>query len=165
MSLHGRRANVAEEQFLAPLRRAVTCVTHDILIRVPSAFERELRVVELSQNPTTLSGPRSLSLKFHLAYTLQPGEPGEWHAETAGYRYELHDQEGQEFIAYHWHPFGNSPIAMPHLHVIARLSGFDLSKAHLPTGIVPPVAVIRCLITEFGVAPLRPDWEDILREA
>ena len=165
MSLHGRGVNIAEERFLAPLRRAVTCITRDTLIRVPSALDLDVRVVELSQNPTPLSGLRSQTLRFHLAYALRTTEPREWRTEVAGYRYELHDQDGQELIAYHWHPLGNSPIATPHLHVTARMSGFDLSKAHLPTGIVPLLAVLRCLITEFGVAPLRPDWDEILRDA
>jgi len=31
------------------------------------------------------------------------------------------------------------------------------------TGLISFPEIIRCLITEFDVTPLRPDWRDILR--
>mgnify|MGYP001271409931 FL=1 len=39
-----------------------------------------------------------------------------------------------------------------------------LDKLHIPTGRVSIEAVIRMLITEFGVRPLREDWEKRLNE-
>jgi hypothetical protein len=81
-----------------------------------------------------------------------------------GYRYEIGEHPGPELVAYHWHLEGTSPVTEPHLHARIRGSSTDLSKLHLPTGLVNPDAVIRCLITEFSVEPLRPDWQDVLAE-
>jgi hypothetical protein len=36
---------------------------------------------------------------------------------------------------------------------------------HFPTGHVSLGSVARLLIEEFGVAPLRPNWQAVLREA
>ena len=41
----------------------------------------------------------------------------------------------------------------------------DLHKAHIPTGVVPLGAVVRLATAELGVAPLRADWDDVLRRA
>src|SRR5688572_24850290 len=56
------------------------------------------------------------------------------------YRYVLFDENGSEILAYHWHPTGASPVTTPHLHVSARRGDLDLSPAHLPTGVVSPIA-------------------------
>jgi hypothetical protein len=59
----------------------------------------------------------------------------------------------------------------PHLHVSASLDAqvnaltrlrIDLDKVHLPTGLVSLQAFVRMLIAEFGVRPLRADWQDRL---
>ena len=84
---------------------------------------------------------------------------------TRSYRSTLLAADDTEVFAYHWHPHGQSLVTTPHLHVAARRPMADLSKIHFPTGIVPLAAVIRCLITEFGVEPLRSDWQDVLAEA
>ena len=89
----------------------------------------------------------------------------------SGYRYQLFDSQDREILAYHWHPEGISPIAYPHLHLSGRLSPLDLGprqepaalgEMHLPTGDVTLADVVRLLITEFGIAPRRADWEAIL---
>jgi hypothetical protein len=88
-----------------------------------------------------------------------------WIAAPRRYRFELRDTEGREVFAYHLHPDGLSDVTEPHLHAGCTHPLFDLGKAHLPTGNVSLRAVIRCLIVEFGVEPLRPDWQDIVAEA
>lgn len=84
---------------------------------------------------------------------------------TVGYYDELLDAEGRGLLAYHWRPEGPSQVVTPHLHVGGRTSPLDLSKAHLPTGQVSLVAVVRMAITELGVEPLRPDWLVVLDRA
>jgi hypothetical protein len=42
---------------------------------------------------------------------------------------------------------------------------YDLDKRHLVTGHVSLAMVVHMLIEEFGVAPLRPDWQHILNRA
>lgn len=76
--------------------------------------------------------------------------------------------DGHEIIAYHWHPNQTDPggrvVAFPHLHLRygAQVGRKQLQKAHLPTGRVAVEDLLRIAITEFGVSPLRNDWEDIL---
>jgi hypothetical protein len=81
----------------------------------------------------------------------------------------------RELLAYHWHP--DPDVAgpdFPHLHVSAALNAqvdavnrreIGLDKLHLTTGVVTPTNFVRMLITEFGVAPLRHDWQDVLDRA
>lgn len=37
-----------------------------------------------------------------------------------------------------------------------------LGKLHLPTGRVSFEAVVRCLISDWGVTPARDDWREVL---
>lgn len=97
---------------------------------------------------------------------------------TSEYRYQILDAEGQEILAYHWHPVGVSPVTYPHLHLSGRLAPLDLGPGrepirlggmHLPTGgrvgMVTLADVVRVLIDEFGVQSRRADWRRILAEA
>lgn len=81
---------------------------------------------------------------------------------TVGYRYEFNQYGGRELFAYHLHPTGASEITHPHLHVALHDPKLGYGKKHLVTGLVSLPDVIRCLITEFDIPPLRPDWRDIL---
>jgi hypothetical protein len=78
-------------------------------------------------------------------------------------------------LAYHWEPgLGYRGPDTPHIHISASLDAkvdalsrrqIDLDKLHVVTGYVSIAAMIRMLITEFGVAPRRNDWEAILANA
>lgn len=91
--------------------------------------------------------------------------------ENVYYSYELLDASGGEILAYHWHPDGMSNVEHPHLHVSAtkppvrvrtRIAEYPLSDMHLPTGHITFVDIVRLLIDEFGVEPLRDDWRAVL---
>ena len=81
------------------------------------------------------------------------------------YLYALSERDGREIFAFHYHPRGTSPIRYPHLHAGTDDPRLDHGNKHLPTGLVALEQVIHCLITEFGIPPLRPDWADILAAA
>ncbi len=85
--------------------------------------------------------------------------PGDGRARPLAYAYNV-GLHGRELLSFHWHPTGASPIRTPHLHVHAEIQVGDvwLHKAHLPTGPVSPVDVLRLLLDDFGVPPLRDDW-------
>lgn len=69
-------------------------------------------------------------------------------------------------LAYHWHPQGRSPITTPHLHLGSGSGAIDLlTGAHLPTGTVTLVDIVRMAVGELGVRPLRGDWAAILDRA
>ncbi len=82
--------------------------------------------------------------------------------EVLHYIYHLYTPDGMDFLAYHWHP----EVARredPHLHVYVATPKVDLRRKHLPTGYISPTTFVRLLIEEFGVEPLRPDWQIILQ--
>ena len=83
---------------------------------------------------------------------------------VGSYSYEIHDADGREVLLYHWHPRGSSAIVIPHLHLEqgAGVRREEVRNAHLPTGEVSLKAILRVLIEEMGVRPLRSDWESIL---
>ena len=77
---------------------------------------------------------------------------------TRAYRYEVNDAQGQELLAYHWHPLGKSRWKRPHLHV----SDGPLAGLHLPTSRVSLESLLRLLLAELEVRPLRNDWPAVL---
>jgi hypothetical protein len=103
----------------------------------------------------------------NLLYRLDapPAAERAWWVSTVGYEFRLSYRDEHEILAYHWHPAGNSPVVIPHLHIGGQTTPIDLSKAHLPTGHITLIAVLRLAIADLGVQPLRPDWGTILDEA
>ena len=163
MSARAARASV--DAYLARLRRAVSCVTRAVLLGVPEPNDHTW-LATLATPPAPLSASPALALVLAYAFRSEsPAESTTWTTTPVSYRYALLATNESEILAYHWHPTGSSPIVAPHLHISARHPNRDLSKSHLPTGIVSPAAFIRALITEFGVEPLRADWDTILDEA
>jgi hypothetical protein len=84
----------------------------------------------------------------------------------------LVDHVDRELLVYHWMP-GTLFLGPdhPHVHVSAALTAqvdaqssreIGLDRLHLPTGQVTLAAFVQMLITELGVAPLRPDWRETL---
>lgn len=91
------------------------------------------------------------------------------------YEYRLLDRRERELLVYHWQPGPRfAGPDHPHLHVSASLRAvtsavderqIDLDKLHLATGQATLAAIVRSLITDFGVEPLRPDWARTLDDA
>ena len=103
------------------------------------------------------------------------GDPGDaWRVSTAGYAYTLILTTDAELPAFHWHPRGISAVRFPHLHIgstiiaknlaaeFPRAIAGELGNAHIPTGPIALRDVVGFLIDELGVAPLRPNWREIL---
>jgi len=81
------------------------------------------------------------------------------------------DGNRAEILAHHWHPIGSSRVVTPHIHVpSARMSvqlgttddQLLLSDLHIAAGFISFRGIVRMLIEEFSVQPLRDDWRDIL---
>ena len=79
----------------------------------------------------------------------------------------LSDSPRSEFLAYHWHPRGNSRAHLPHLHIRDLTLGEDspLRRRHVLTGQVTLVEVVQMLIDEFQVRPRKTHWPLVLAEA
>ena len=73
-------------------------------------------------------------------------------------------EPGREIFAYHWHPNERTAITFPHFHFYRGAGAMrdDVRKAHFPTGRIAFEDVLRLVVTQFGVIPLRNDWETIL---
>ena len=80
--------------------------------------------------------------------------------------YKLEDLQGREIFAYHWPSTGPSPITTPHLHLGAASQVVaPMTNAHFPTGSISLPDLVRLLIRDLAVPPLRPDWESVLETA
>lgn len=98
--------------------------------------------------------------------------PSLWAAQTTMYQYRLVDRDHTELLVYHWQPGPDyAGPDHPHVHVSAALRAkvdavttreIGLDKLHIATGLVSLAAVVRMLIAEFGIAPLRADWRETL---
>lgn len=86
---------------------------------------------------------------------------------VAGYFYALLDDTDTEVLSYQWHPRSRSPITFPHMHLGAgaKPGRVDLLNVHFPTGLVSFWRFVQLLIMEFGVEPIRPDWQEVLESA
>lgn len=92
------------------------------------------------------------------------GRNGPWRIQLAAYAYKLSTVRNEELLAFHWHPEATPPVSFPHLHVRSDVAPLS-HKTHVPTGHVSLADVVRLLIVEFGVPPLRDDWQAILDAA
>lgn len=115
-----------------------------------------------------LRGSADLSLWIRQNYLVVEveGRRRPWEVRTTGYIFQLHVGE-RELIAYHWHPWGLSPHAFPHMHLgpAAELGFGDLARAHLPTGRIGLSDVLCLAVRDLGVEPRRDDWREVLDEA
>jgi hypothetical protein len=92
------------------------------------------------------------------------GPAGRWSVRTSGYVHAVLNESGRIIVAYHFHPDERSPVSWPHVHVYGSAEDTDLRRVHLPTGMVTLAAVVRLLIEELGVQPVRSDWRSIVAE-
>jgi hypothetical protein len=156
----GPTPGVASRAKRDELQRLLSCVTTAVVH------------VDATGPTTTLTGqahlPRREGGRIHLFLlhdfvVVSDGErprSERWQARTIGYNYRLKDADGREIVAYHWHPHGQSHLLTPHLHLGAALGQIrpEMTKAHLQTGAVTPVAVLALALEQFGVALRRANW-------
>lgn len=139
----------------------------------------ERQILGFARGPVSLrgvgGGPSGLLFDIRQQIVLIPDGRRRWRVELRMYEYCLLDQQERELLVYHWQPGPESRGPdYPHLHVSAALHAqvnavttrtLDLDKRHLATGHVSLAMVARMVIEEFGVAPLRPDWRQVLDQA
>ncbi|MGH3545997.1 MAG: hypothetical protein ACRDPW_08755 [Mycobacteriales bacterium] len=109
-----------------------------------------------------------LAMRYEIVHAPGDRDRGPYRISTLGYLYSIHSADGAEALSYHWHPFGNSAVTWPHLHigtVALAPEGLITKKAHLPTARISLEQVLRVCITELGVIPLRDDWQQVLADS
>jgi len=177
-----RSPRIAAAGFLQALSATVRCVT-DRHLTIPYDFRvRDLYAAtfEPDGEPALLRAPhggaRGLSLKVAHLYEIVETEhvrnhPA-WRIATKMYAYSLLDRDARELLVFRWQPGPDfAGPDHPHLHVSAALNArtdavtveeMGLAHRHIATGPVTLAAIGRMLIEEFGVAPRRGDWRDVL---
>ena len=162
----GRTAHEVEANYLDNLQRLVSCVTPSVVTaELHQPFPVPHSATISDGDPVLMSGASRLQLAFRQSFIIEESEQdSSWRVVVGSYSYEVHDADGSEVLLYHWHPRGNSPVVIPHLHLKQGTGVIRevVRDAHLPTGEVSLNAVLRVLIKEMGVNPRRPDWESIL---
>ena len=145
------------DDYVQGIRLLLSCVTR--YVAVPINRDSQNYVTINYGNHVALGVSSRFSLEYQQNYTVD--ESG---IETSGYIYTVFDNRTQQVLNYHWHPGGRSHIVTPHLHLKqgARVGLPEVRDAHLPTGYVTLSAFLEFLIRDFGVAPLRDDWQSIL---
>lgn len=171
-------ARDARSRYVRIISIPLTCVTHSVWCDGPTlrGSEEEDRVLQLTGSPRPLrlrrAGKSPIYLTATQGYRLVPDPrfaPGEWKATTRGYAYTVYDtvdHEATKAIAWHWHP-GTGKSDEPHLHVYreGQIAGEYLNKLHLPGERVAFEAVIKFVIDELGVDPIRMDWQSQIDSA
>jgi hypothetical protein len=167
----GRTPREAVQNFLNPLSQALSCVTRAILL-VGGGYHvtDNPHALALSEDPTVLGRDRRYALTLSQHYRIVKAEAarGPWKVETVAYYYTVKEPvpPHREIFGYHWHPESRSPITFPHFHLHegANIGARHLAGAHFPTGRIAVEQVLRLLIEEFNVQPLRDDWSTVLQQ-
>lgn len=163
----GRTPPEAVRNFIEPLQSAISCITRSP-INIRGGYyvsDKPLPLVLGDGNPIRLTG-RRLFLAVQQLYVVvrAEGDLGPWKVSIVSYAYSLEDDAGAG-LHYNWHPVGTSEIKSPHLHLRnsgCRIASTDLGNAHLPTGRIALEEVLRISINDFGVRPLKDDWQEII---
>lgn len=172
--------NAVLRRYVDPLNDAVQCVTRERLIVdsrtavVASPFTVALRAMD----PVPLRGAIPLLMRVGqvAGFVEDPlrRRKTAYEVRCLRYIYDFSTDSGQEIIAFHWTPdaVDANAVTFPHLHIGRAISAGrseirprDIHKAHIPTGYVSLPGIVRLAITEFGVTPLRANWEEILLRA
>lgn len=175
-----RTPEIAGRLFLAALGSAASCITRQQFELTSYHYRPDILLTAAFPAPVSLrspsGGPSGLLFEAARGFSIVEVDRARfrprWHAITRMYEYRVLSHDQTELLVYHWQP-GDAFAGPdhPHLHVSAAVharvdaaSGrsIDLDKRHLATGPVPLEAVVRMLIEEFAIAPLRHDWRETL---
>jgi hypothetical protein len=169
--LAGRTPPEAVLAFLEPLKEVVGCVTDAGFVargrrpHIPYTATFQTGGAAKLSRP---DGQRPIILRLAHEYIVREaeGEIGPWKVSTRGWIYDIADADGTPIVAFHWHP-DRGRATWPHIHAYGDHPSVYLDKLHPPTGRVSIEAVVRFLINDLDVVPLKEDWEQILarREA
>ena len=166
-----RTPYAAVMEYQRRIQRLLSCISYSV-VKVAGGHNygnpRSSHNLELpNEEPVALAGAHKLMLNVepHFRVRRTESQGGLHHIEVVGYRYTVYDSEQRGILLYHWHPGSRGYVRTPHLHLGsgARV-GFDplVSKPHLPTGYVTLGEIVRFLIQDLSVQPIRGDWQAVL---
>lgn len=154
-------------EYVRRIQRLVSTISNAVIrgdtsLARPSEFELEVGA-ENGLRLRTVHG----HLRFRLAERVTLSNDGStmrgWTARRTAYRYQVHTDEDQEVLAFHWHPDADRADS-PHLHLSTGAGTLrpEFHRAHLPTGEIALEAFLAFVIRDFGVRPLRADYVAVL---
>lgn len=150
------------------LQQALACVARSVLLADGHAPEGGPYTLTLAGgDPVPLGGLARLRLGVRHNYLVvrDAGDARLWTVRTTGYAYRIVLATGAPLLAYHWHSRSRSPVREPPVHLHTHTAPLDLTRGHLPTGLVLLPGVLRWLLRDVGVIPLRSDWPAVLDQA
>jgi hypothetical protein len=180
--LAGQTPEEAVNAFFGPINEAARCITEQPFW--PSGNHPSSQPHSLTFYPEGSAGPLDSkfgknSILFFLShlFVVVPTEDkdrGPWKVSTLGYIYAVLDRQGHEIVAFHWNPADAGP-PYPHVHISGMVEPLNIGEKfdrvplgdlHIPTDRLALEAVIRFLITEFGVPPRKTErpWSTVLDE-
>lgn len=169
--MSGRTERDAVAALVDTFQRVLGCVT-DPFVDVAGGYYASDSPHSVALNrghAAPLSGRVPLGLRVTQQYRVVEamGIRRPWRTQTAAYSYAIDDAEGNELLAYHWHPQARSAVTTPHLHVRvgAEIAGVSIHKVHLPTGRISIEQVVLLAIEDLGVQPRKDDWEGVLTQS
>ena len=164
----GRAPAEATRAFVEGLQRDLSCVAHAMVVRGVSR-EPYLSPQTIAVNSGTSvrlrvrGGATVRAFRATIQLVVEP-ERNDWVARAHAYKFAAEGESGDELFSYHWHPW--TSVDFPHLHLEGGALGSGAAReildAHFPTAEVPFAAFIALLIRDFGVAPIRSDWKQVL---
>jgi hypothetical protein len=176
--MSARTPEQAVDRFLERLRRVATCITTRPVIATGNRVSPRPDYATFAprDDPIPLRakvGTRRVFLTMKHDYLIREAGAGRsnYHLQTVSYIYALLDRDGNEVLAYHWHPVGSSHVVHPHLHLSDHVNPIPMGRAqdplpladvHIASGFVELADIVPMLIEELDVQPLREDWRDIL---
>ncbi len=156
----GKTPYLAVKNFFSPLQLAVSRVSRAVIQHGGSEYEVNAGPYALvvgGKCKLKRDPPLTLDIRMQYKIVEASGERGPYKVTITAYMYIVDDHRGHEVFSYHWQP--DAPeIKFPHIHVEHP----NFKKAHFPTGRISLEEVLRLLITDFGVEPLRSDWNRVL---
>ena len=161
----------SQRDALAVVRERVAQIASCITTVPIVLTTRNRRAFELSFPPSQeyvrlVTEPRLWLQIRHNVEAEQDTQRGLWQMVVSGYHYEVREgrteAESKQVIAFDWHPDGRGTVLTPHIHVHSEETRLS-RKHHVPTGAGLRLArIVRFLIAELGVAPVRDDWRTVL---
>lgn len=165
-----RTEHAARKRYIGVLQRALSCVSRAHWVSGPAGDGDFLLLV--GGGPLELQRDAGQPLRFDPTQRFEVIRDrrfrGEYKIKTLAYVYRVDLQAADsEVLSWHWHPLTTANRPNPHIHITADDPGLGvaLDKLHVPTGRVSFEEVVRFLIRDLQVQPLRDDHEDILEEA
>jgi hypothetical protein len=144
------------------LNLVISCVSRTPIQQTSEGARNVGRMSFPNDAAAALAGQHNRSLKVFHAFDIVEG-PNGWRVHSRAYAYYVLAGAGREIIAFHWHP-GRGSVALPHAHFRTLNDPFPMGKAHMPTGRISLEALVRLLIDELAVEPLRRDWRRVLTQ-